>query len=85
MFNLLRFGKNCCDNMTVILIMFDHGDRSETGSSVISSVISRWESLLVMLMMMRPVCAGSRGRGLLDISGVGPQNTQLDITLKFKW
>ena len=28
--------------MTVILIWFDHGDRSETGSSAVSSVISRW-------------------------------------------
>lgn len=36
-----KFGKNSCDNMTVILIWFDHGDRSETGSSVVSSVISR--------------------------------------------
>ena len=37
----LRFGKNSCDNMTVILIWFEHGDRSETGSSVVSSVVSR--------------------------------------------
>lgn len=36
-----KYGKNCCDNMTVILIWFDHGDRSETGSSAVSSVISR--------------------------------------------
>lgn len=36
-----KFGKNSCDNMTVILIWFDHGDRSETGSSVVSSVVSR--------------------------------------------
>lgn len=36
-----KFGKNSCDNMTIILIWFDHGDRSETGSSVVSSVISR--------------------------------------------
>ena len=43
-----RFGKNCCDNMTAILIWFDHGDRSETGSSVVSSVISRWAQGLEM-------------------------------------
>lgn len=36
-----KYGKNCCDNMTVILILFDHADRSETGSSVVSSIISR--------------------------------------------
>ena len=34
--------------MTAILIWFDHGDRSETGSSVVSSVISRWAQGLEM-------------------------------------
>ena len=38
-----RFGKNSCDNMTIIIVWFDHSDhRSETGSSsVVSSVASR--------------------------------------------
>ena len=46
-----RYGKNSCDNMTIIIIWFDHtktrhpthhpGDRSETGSSVVSSCVSR--------------------------------------------
>ena len=36
-----HYGKNSCDNMTIIIIWFDHGDigtaRSETGGSVKSS------------------------------------------------
>ena len=46
-----HYGKNSCDNMTIIIIWFDHtktrhpthhpGDRSETGSSVVSSCVSR--------------------------------------------
>lgn len=37
-----RYGKNSCDNMTIIIIWMDHSDhRSETGSSVVSSVVSR--------------------------------------------
>jgi len=36
-----KYGKNSCDNMTMILIWFDQADRSETGSSVVSSVVSR--------------------------------------------
>ena len=37
-----RYGKNSCDNMTIIIIWFDHADhRSETGSSVVSSCVSR--------------------------------------------
>ena len=38
-----RYGKNSCDNMTIIIVWFDHGDhvRSETGSSVVSSCVSR--------------------------------------------
>ena len=31
-----HYGKNSCDNMTIIIIWFDHGDKSETGSSVVS-------------------------------------------------
>ena len=37
-----RFGKNSCDNMTIIIVWFDHSDhKSETGSSVVSSCVSR--------------------------------------------
>eukprot|EP00095_Tigriopus_kingsejongensis_P002611 maker-scaffold302_size216161-snap-gene-1.13 protein:Tk02611 transcript:maker-scaffold302_size216161-snap-gene-1.13-mRNA-1 annotation:"probable protein phosphatase 2c" len=37
-----RYGKNSCDNMTIIIIWLDQSDhRSETGSSVVSSVASR--------------------------------------------
>lgn len=36
-----HYGKNSCDNMTIIIIWFDHGDKSETGSSIVSSVVSR--------------------------------------------
>lgn len=36
-----HYGKNSCDNMTIIIIWFDHGDRSDTGSSVVSSCVSR--------------------------------------------
>lgn len=36
-----HYGKNSCDNMTIIIIWFDHGDKSETGSSVVSSCASR--------------------------------------------
>ena len=40
-----RYGKNSCDNMTIIIIWFDHGqpggDKSDTGSSVVSSCVSR--------------------------------------------
>ena len=35
-----HYGKNSCDNMTIIIIWFDHGDASETGSSVVSSSVS---------------------------------------------
>jgi len=36
-----KFGKNSCDNMTVILILPDHpGDVSDTNSSALSSVVS---------------------------------------------
>ena len=51
-----RYGKNSCDNMTIIIIWFDHSKNrhhpthhhhphhpgSETGSSVVSSCVSRW-------------------------------------------
>ena len=37
-----KFGKNSCDNLTVILIVPEHGgDRSDTGSSALSSTVSR--------------------------------------------
>lgn len=37
-----RYGKNSCDNMTIIIIWFDHSaDKSDTGSSVVSSCVSR--------------------------------------------
>ena len=37
-----RYGKNSCDNMTIIIIWFDHNtDKSDTGSSVVSSCVSR--------------------------------------------
>ena len=50
-----RYGKNSCDNMTIIIIWFDHSKNrhphpvstthhppgSETGSSVVSSCVSR--------------------------------------------
>ena len=36
-----HYGKNSCDNMTIIIIWFDHSDpgtaRSETGGSIKSS------------------------------------------------
>jgi len=35
-----HYGKNSCDNMTIIIIWFDHGDSSETGSSVVSGSVS---------------------------------------------
>ena len=35
-----HYGKNSCDNMTIIIIWFDHGDASETGGTVSSSVSS---------------------------------------------
>ena len=37
-----RYGKNSCDNMTIIIIWFDHNTQpqSDTGSSVPSSVVS---------------------------------------------
>ena len=38
-----RYGKNSCDNMTIIIIWFDHdtNNKSDTSSSVISSCVSR--------------------------------------------
>ena len=38
-----RYGKNSCDNMTIIIIWFDHTTQpqSDTGSSVVSSCVSR--------------------------------------------
>ena len=38
-----RYGKNSCDNMTIIIIWFDHNTQpqSDTGSSVVSSCVSR--------------------------------------------
>ena len=37
-----HYGKNSCDNMTIIIIWFDHAEgNSETGSSVVSSCVSR--------------------------------------------
>lgn len=36
-----QHGKNSCDNMTIIIIWFDHGDHnSEAGGSVVSSSVS---------------------------------------------
>ena len=37
-----RYGKNSCDNMTIIIIWFDHDtNKSDTSSSVVSSCVSR--------------------------------------------
>ena len=60
--NCCRYGKNCCDNMTAIIIWFDHGDRSETGSSVVSSVISRWDLMFCDGLARSSYSSGSRGR-----------------------